>query len=119
MADEVHGIENPAKVDLVALAATGECVELVMVQTADWDGSDRLLLLLQEKWKNYLSFAADGQLVRSFPEYAELPWRLVLDCQSEPDDRTADFVHRAHEVTRTAGGEFVIRRLFREQPSGH
>lgn len=108
--DEMHGIENPAVVDAVSVSSARDRVDVVMAQACEWDGSDRLLVLLQEKWKNYVAFAADGQLVQTYPEVAGLPWRLVLSCQSEPDDRTLEFVRRADEATRSEGGRFEIRR---------
>ena len=110
MNPQAHGIENPTAIDVVALSPAGDRVDVVMAQASEWDGSDRLLLLLQAKWKNYLAFAADGQLVRAYPEVAGLPWRLVLSCQSEPDERTVEFVIRADAATRAEGGTFEIRR---------
>lgn len=110
MNGEGHGIENPTVIDVVALGPEGDRVDVVMAQACEWDGSDRLILLLQEKWKNYLAFAADGQLVRAYPETDGLPWRLVLSCQSEPDDRTLEFVRMADAATRAEGGTFEIRR---------
>jgi hypothetical protein len=46
-----------------------------------------------------------------YPDYAHLPWRIVLDCRVEPDDRTKQFVLRANELTRKEGGDFVVRLL--------
>ncbi|TMC84644.1 MAG: hypothetical protein E6J06_06120 [Chloroflexi bacterium] len=57
-----------------------------------------------------MAFAADGELQRIYPDKAALPWKIVLSCQSEPDDRTKDFVRRADEATREAGGQFIIYR---------
>ena len=110
MTDEKFGIENPDKIDVVSLATGGDYIVLGIAQTADWDGSDRLLLALQAKWKSYLAFAVDGQLRRMYPEYAHLPWKILLSCQTEPDDRTKEFVRRADSTTRSEGGEFLIHR---------
>jgi len=108
MTEEKFGIENPEKIDVVSLSPGGDCVLLLIAQTREWDGSDRLLLTLQAKWKNYVAFCADGQLGRMYPEYAGLPWKIVLSCQTEPDDRTKEFVRRADAATRPEGGEVVI-----------
>ncbi len=107
---EAHGIEAPDKIDTVALSPDQASVQLMMAQTIEWDGSDRLLLLPQAKWKNYLAFAVDGQLARTYPEYSALPWKIILWCQSEPDPRTKEFVRRAAEATRQEGGDFLIWR---------
>jgi len=45
-----------------------------------------------------------------YPDHAALPWKIVLSCQSEPDERTKEFVRRAAETTRQEGGDFVIDR---------
>jgi hypothetical protein len=107
---EKFGIENPEKIDVVGLSPGGDCVWLLIAQTTEWDGSDRLLLALQAKWKSYLAFAADGQLRRMYPEYVHLPWKILLSCQTEPDVRTKEFVRRADAATRAEGGEFLIHR---------
>jgi hypothetical protein len=110
MTVEKFGIENPEKIDVVSLAPDGDYIVLAIAQTTDWDGSDRLLLALQAKWKSYLAFAVDGQLRRLYPQYAHLPWKILLSCQTEPDDRTKEFVRRADSATRAEGGEFLIHR---------
>ena len=116
MTDEPKGIEDPSKVDLVALSPQSDYVDLVMIQLTEWEpGSSRLVLLIQEKWKNYLAFAIDGQLAKTYPDLAHLPWRVVLACQTEPDDLTKEFVRRADEVTAQSGGRFVLRRLWEHE----
>lgn len=116
MTEEKYGIDNPEKIDVVSLSPSGDCLLLLIAQTSEWDGSDRLLLALQAKWKNYVAFAADGQLRRIYPEYAQLPWKIVLSCQTEPDDRTKEFVRRADAATRAEGGEVLIRRQWQTSP---
>ena len=108
--EELHGLEATNKVDWVSVDAGGEYVVVGIAQTLEWDGSDRTLELLQAKWKTCLAFAADGELQSMYPDKARLPWKIVLSCQSEPDDRTKDFVRRADEATREAGGQFSIDR---------
>ena len=107
---EAYGIEAPEKIDTVALAPDQASVLLTMAQTTEWDGSDRLLRLLQAKWKSYIAFAVDGQLARMYPQFSHLPWKIVLWCQSEPDTRTMEFVRRADEATRQEGGQFILWR---------
>jgi hypothetical protein len=108
--EELHGLEATDKVDWVALADGGKYLKIGIAQTLDWDGSDRTLQLLQAKWKTCIAFAADGELRRIYPEHAALPWKIVLSCQTEPDERTKEFVRRADEMTRKEGGEFTIER---------
>ena len=107
----------PEKIDMVGLSPGGDYVVLGIAQTREWDGSDSLLLAVQAKWKSCLAFAADGQLRRMYPQYAHLPWRILLTCQTEPDDRTKSFVLRADSVTRAEGGAFLIHRMGQPFPA--
>ncbi|GAC1372030.1 MAG: hypothetical protein NVSMB32_15960 [Actinomycetota bacterium] len=109
MTAQPGGIDAPAVIDMVALSANEDTIELIMMQTKPWDGSAALILKLQDKWQHYVGFAIHGGLERAYPDYAQLPWRVVLACTSEPDARIKEFVRRADEVTRKEGGEFVIR----------
>ncbi len=109
MGDQPHGLNEPETVDMVALSPDDSHIELIMIQTGNWDGSTGLLLRLQEKWQNYMGYALYGSLRRAYPDYADLPWRIVLECRSEPDAKTKEFLIRAHEVTKKEGGELVVR----------
>ena len=95
-----HGIFDPGAIDSVAPGDDG-VLELHIEHTSEWDGSDHLLLLTQEKLYNYLAYAADNELTG---------WRLVLDCTSSPDDRTRALLHRASGEVRKLGGSLVVRR---------
>jgi hypothetical protein len=94
------GILDPGAIDSTETGPDG-VVELHIVQSMAWDGSDHLLLLTQEKLFNYLTHAADGGLTR---------FRVVLDCSSEPDARTRDLLRTAGGEMRKLGGELVLRR---------
>jgi hypothetical protein len=111
MTAEPQGINDPTTIDMVALSDDDQRIELIMGQLGNWDGSDALLLRLQEKWQNYVGFVVYGGLRKAYPDYADLPWRIVLECRSDPDVRTREFVRLANEATRKEGGDFIIRRL--------
>jgi hypothetical protein len=103
------GILNPGTVDAITVDDDG-VVELHVEQTAEWDGSDQLLLLTQEKLFNYLAFVVDGDLARLHPDVGSR-WRVVLDVRDEPDQRTAELLRRAGEQFRQLGGTFLTRRM--------
>jgi len=92
------GILNPGAIDDVSIDGDG-IVTVHLVQGCAWDGSDHLLLLLQEKLFNYLAFIADGELARMHPGQPSR-WRVAVDCESQPDART-------QELLRTAAGQFA------------
>ena len=104
-APEPEGILNPGAIDEITV--DGEFVTLHMAQTCPWDGTDQLLLLLQEKLYNYLAFVADGELARSHPRHASR-WRVHVDCWSEPDARTRTLLQQASGQFATLGGTLAV-----------
>ena len=98
---------NPGAIDEVTVEEDGS-LTVHLEQTWEWDGSDHLLLLLQEKLYNYLAFVADGELARAYP--GQLRWGVVIDCQSEPDPRTQELLRMAADQFTKLGGSFVVRR---------
>ena len=103
---EPAGILNPGTIDEITSDPDG-FVTLHLVQTSAWDGSDHLLLLLQEKLFNYLSFIADGELARMHPGQPSR-WRVAVDCDSEPDDRTQALLRQAAGQFKTLGGGLSV-----------
>ena len=94
-----HGILDPGAIDSIAPGDDG-VLELHIEHTSEWDGSDHLLLLTQEKLFNYLAYAADNTLTS---------WRVALDCTSSPDERTRALLQKAGREMRKLGGALVVR----------
>lgn len=107
MSDEPSGILDPGAIDDVTVDADGR-LTLHVIQTCEWDRSDHLLLLLQEKLFNYLSYVADGELARTHPGQASR-WWVALDCSSAPDARTLALLRDAERQFTALGGGFEIR----------
>jgi hypothetical protein len=97
-------------VDAVVLSADGGRIELAIAQSCEWDGSDPLFSLLQQKRHYSVGFAADGQLAKAFPDAARLPWCLILSCQTEPDDRTRAHLELITPRIRQHGGGIEVQR---------
>jgi len=97
---------DAASIDLVGLSPDGSTVELFLVQSGAWTGSDTQVGSLQAKIQNYVGYAADGQMVRQYPEVEGLPWRIVVDCQTgQPDEKSqAVFAHLAQALPTYGGG---------------
>jgi hypothetical protein len=104
----VEGILNPGAIDEITADDDG-FVTLHVVQTCEWDGSDQLLLLLQEKLFNYLAYIADGELARWHPDQ-QSRWRVAIDCVSDPDARTHTLLRQAAGQFTTLGGSLEVRR---------
>lgn len=102
------GLDDPTMIDMVRLTPKEDAIELIIVANKPWDGSTRQILALQEKWQTYVGFAIYGALARSYPDYAHLPWRIVVETAGEPDPKTRQFLGRANEESRKQGGEVVV-----------
>jgi hypothetical protein len=61
-------LEKSEVIDLVTVSADGQTIILYLVATDPWPVTGGGTLLLQAKLKNYVAFAADGQLARQYPE---------------------------------------------------
>ena len=105
--DESAGILNPGAIDEVTVERDGT-VTVHLVQTCEWDGSDHLLLLVQEKLFNYLAFIADGELARMHPGQPSR-WRVAVDCRSQPDARTQALLRTAADQFAKLGGSLEVR----------
>jgi len=104
--DAPNGILDPSAIDEVTL--DDGRVTLHIEQTCEWDGSDHLLLLLQEKIFNYLAYVADGELARTYPNQ-QSRWQVALDCSSAPDARTLELLRTAERQFTALGGSLEIR----------
>ncbi len=75
---------------------TGEVV-LVMNEPNEWDGSDKQLLALQERFNVYVSFLLDGELAQAHPELVGKPARIELHCAQMPEARALEFLGLIHD----------------------
>jgi len=83
-AQEARGVHNPRVVDLITLdAAAGEVV-LVMLEERPWGTDAQQLRQLEAKFNAYLEYVLGGHMDQQYPEYAERPVRIQLDCVENP-----------------------------------
>ena len=75
-------------IDALGIEEASGRVILVIRNEAPWDGSAAQLFLLQEKLNAYLSFALDGEMAGAYPDFAQRPVGLRIDCATPPDPRT-------------------------------
>ena len=97
------GVANPAAIDLFAFDSKNDQVLLVMNETRPWDGSDRRLHQLQEKFNAYVSFLLDGELATEHPELAGKRARIELHTASMPDERAIELARCDPRPTADAG----------------
>lgn len=61
-------LERAGVIDLVSLSADGGTVTIHLFADEPWPETGEGALKLQTKLKNYVAFAADGQLKERFPQ---------------------------------------------------
>lgn len=88
-------IENINIIDLIAHDPATDEIVLVMSEPRPWSGSDAQLFEFQEKLNTYLSFVLDGEMIEMYPQFSGKKVRLQLECGSQPDARTGDFIAMA------------------------
>ena len=116
MAPEPRGILDPGAIDRITTAEDGATLHIT--QSCPWDGSDHLLLLVQEKLFNYLAFVADGELARIHPGHRSR-WQVAVDCFGEPDARTRRLFDEAGRQFEALGGSLILRVRPPSSPSPH
>lgn len=104
-----RGVEFAHVIDIIAEDAnTGE-VTLIMLEPRPWDGSELRLFQLQEKINAYLSFALDGEMVESFPQFAGKKIRLQLDCVGFPENDVVGFLSMVRDQIAFQGINLEVR----------
>lgn len=96
-------------IDVIAEDARTGGVVLIMTESRPWDGSARRLFQLQEKINAYLSFALDGEMAESYPQFAGRPILLRLDCAEPLDRRTTQFIGAVRQQIAFQDIGFEIR----------
>jgi len=84
-------------IDLLVHDPETDRVRMVMAESRPWDGSERQLFQLQEKFNAYLSFALDGEMAEAYPALADKPVSLELECATPPDEMVLHFLGMVRE----------------------
>jgi hypothetical protein len=101
------GIHESETIDLVAQAADGRYL-LVMIETRPWATDPGQADQLKAKINTYAQFALDGGLLRHYPEAANQPIAIRLDCPSTPDEQTSAILARAAEHLAQFGIDVLV-----------
>jgi hypothetical protein len=107
----VAGIQEPNTIDLVTHDPKTDEYALIMVETRPWENSAEQLAQLREKINNYAMFALDEGLIRAYPEAANKPLRVQLDCIEPPSGQAAELVKLAGERLGEHRIRFVVNVL--------
>jgi uncharacterized protein (DUF58 family) len=82
-----------------------------MVETRPWRNSPEQVAQLRAKINNYAMFAFDEGLIRAYPEAANKPLRVQLDCVETPTGEAAELVALAAERLGEHRIRFVVNVL--------
>ena len=102
------GLEHAGVIDFMAFDATAGHVLLVMFEKRPWNEPDRQLFQLQEKLNAYLSFVLDGEMTDAYPQFADKPILLRLECSEPPGDQVLDFLQIVYDQTALQGIKFEV-----------
>ena len=91
------GVEQAGVIDFFAHDTRTDEVLLAMLESRPWDGSERQLFQLQEKFNAYVSFLLDGELAEAHPELAKKNARIQLRCAEMPEGRALDLLNAIHD----------------------
>ena len=89
--------DRTGMIDVIAQDTKKGEVVLVMEEPNEWDGSDKQLLALQERFNAYVSFLLDGELAEAHPELVGKPARIELHCAQMPEARALEFLGLIHD----------------------
>jgi hypothetical protein len=79
-------------VDMIAHDPKNDEAVLVMNEPRPWDGSDRRLIELQERFNVYVSFLLDGEFAEWNPKLAQKRARIEVRCAHMPDARAIELL---------------------------
>ena len=110
-ADEPRGVEHAGVIDFLGYDSTKGEVVLKIVEKRPWDGSELQLFQLQEKLNAYMSFILDGEMSDAFPQFAEKPVRLRLECVNPPHPEAVAFLQAVYDQSALQGVAFEVEAM--------
>jgi hypothetical protein len=102
------GIEHAGVIDFLGFDKNAGEVLLKMVETRPWTPGSAQLFQLQEKLNAYLSFALDGEMLEAYPQFAQKPVRVRLECATAPGPDESAFFQHVYEQTLLQGIAFDV-----------
>lgn len=105
------GVQEPNVIDLVTHDPSHDGYKLIMIEVRPWSDAPPQLVQLREKINNYAMFVLDGGLLRAYPETAEHPLSIQLDCATPPTGEAQEVIDVASERLLDYGIRFVVNLL--------
>jgi hypothetical protein len=89
------GVQDDKVIDLVAHGADGASYVLVMIEDRPWSTSPVQKHQLRQKFNLYASYIVDGELAATYPETADKPIAVQLNCKTAPEGEILDIIEKA------------------------
>ncbi|MEO6848082.1 MAG: DUF6572 domain-containing protein [Chthoniobacterales bacterium] len=112
------GMENPAVLDAIAYDQHTDEVTLAMYELRNWSDLDLQLFQLQEKLNSYASFALDGELAETYPDFVGKRVRIQLRTPHEPPDKVMEFVALIREQLSFQNVIFEVVHIENDENEG-
>jgi hypothetical protein len=84
-------------IDMIAHDSKTDEAVLVMNEPQPWDGSDRRLIELQDRFNAYVSFLLDGEFAEWDPKLAQKRARIEVRCAHMPEVRAIELLGRIRD----------------------
>jgi hypothetical protein len=90
----VAGLDDVGVIDAITQTPEGEVV-LIISHDRPWTDTEDEVSRLGEKINNYAFFVLDEGFASTYPDAAEQPKRVQVDCVTPPTPRVADLLGQA------------------------
>jgi hypothetical protein len=102
------GIEHPGVIDFLGFDTKASEVLMIMAEHRPWRDVQEQLFQLQEKLNAYLSFALDGEMADTYPQFVGKPLKIRLECLEPPPNEMLVFLQHVYEQTNLQGIAFEV-----------
>lgn len=104
------GLDDPAVIDAITQTPAGEVV-LIISHDKPWTDSEDELAKLGDKINGYAFFVLDEGFVTAYPDLADRPRRVQVDCVAAPTPRVGDLLVQAEAALGAYGIPLTVNLL--------
>jgi hypothetical protein len=108
----MRGID-PDSIDLVERNNRTDNWSLLLIHTAEWDGSDEQLDRFERKLERYREFAVDGEMFRLYPESKARPVSIEIHLYTEPRPAALAVIQHVRERLVPYDIPVIVQRMNR------
>ncbi len=105
---EKRGVQNPRIIDLITPDSESGEIVLMILERRPWGEDPNQLYQLEDKLNAYLGYVLDNFLTRDYPQYAEMPVRVQLECAYQPGAGEEEFLAAATRFCVSQGIRFAV-----------